>query len=185
MYARAAYYVCTSLDAVRLLLLDCCSKLWYYSKLDKIRNIDLTRLLPCLVHITVIRQMMEDVNTFLLNLQNLHVALRRQAVLDSEQGRVLGTAIGEIVNLVRRARFNRFIPQAFLPLRNLPPPKVRHYDMIPTLHVVCLASLRFFALFFSWHRILHFVFRWRMRNVLFVSGTEPPDNLEFWWWWNL
>lgn len=68
--------------------------------------------------------------------------------MDSEQGRVLGTAIGEIINLVRRARFNRFIPQAFLPLRNLPPPKVKY------LPVACLASLRFSALFdeteFSW-----------------------------------
>lgn len=48
-----------------------------------------------------------------------------QAVVDSEQARVVGTVIDEIVNLVRRARFNRFVPQAYLPLRNLPPPKVR------------------------------------------------------------
>ncbi|CAM9350679.1 unnamed protein product [Scytosiphon promiscuus] len=47
-----------------------------------------------------------------------------QAVVDSEQARVVGTVIDEIVNLVRRARFNRFVPQAYLPLRNLPPPKV-------------------------------------------------------------
>ena len=46
-------------------------------------------------------------------------------MVDSEQGRVVGAAIDEIVNLVRRARFNRFVPQAYLPLRNLPPPKVR------------------------------------------------------------
>lgn len=49
---------------------------------------------------------------------------RAQAVVDSEQGRVVGAAIDEIVNLVRRARFNRFVPQAYLPLSNLPPPKV-------------------------------------------------------------
>lgn len=48
----------------------------------------------------------------------------RQAVLDSEQGRVVGAAIDEIVNGVRRAKFNRFVPQAYLPLSNLPPPKV-------------------------------------------------------------
>ncbi|CAM9289215.1 unnamed protein product [Ectocarpus sp. 8 AP-2014] len=47
-----------------------------------------------------------------------------QAVVDSEQGRVVGAVVDEIVNLVRRSRFNRFIPQAYLPLRNLPPPKV-------------------------------------------------------------
>lgn len=49
-----------------------------------------------------------------------------QAVLDSEQGRVVGAAIDEIINGVRRAKFNRFVPQAYLPLNNLPPPKVRY-----------------------------------------------------------
>eukprot|EP00903_Cladosiphon_okamuranus_P020548 g18860.t1 len=48
-----------------------------------------------------------------------------QAVVDSEQGRVVGAVIDEIVNLIRRAKFNRFVPQAYLPLSNLPPPKVR------------------------------------------------------------
>lgn len=48
----------------------------------------------------------------------------QQTVVDSEQARVLRTALREVVNLVRRSRSNRFVPQAFLPLRNLPPPKV-------------------------------------------------------------
>lgn len=51
-----------------------------------------------------------------------------QAVLDSEQGRVVGAAINEIINGVRRGKFNRFVPQAYLPLSNLPPPKVRTAD---------------------------------------------------------